>query len=83
MLKLNVINFDSQESFMEVNLDYVEFTSLRQLMWDLEYMWYSKYTDLLGEQRYGLVTTLPLFSEALVKEPVTIKPEQLLGVKEQ
>lgn len=83
MLKLNVINFDSQESFMEVDLDFTEMTNLKQLMWDYGYMWYSKYTDISGIERYGLVTTLGLFSEALIKEPVEITPEQLLEVKEQ
>lgn len=83
MLKLNVINFDIQESFMEVNLDIPEMTSLKQMMWDYGYMWYSEYTDISGIEQYGLVTTLALFSEALIKEPVEITPEQLLKVKEQ
>lgn len=80
MLKLNITQYTTGQSFMEINLDHPDMTDLKHLMWNYGYMGYGAYTSTKGEQEYGLVTTMPLFNEALTKEQAIITPEQLLSV---
>lgn len=80
MLKLNITQYTTGQSFMEINLDHPDMTDLKHLLWSYGYMWYGEYTAINGEQKYGLVTTMPLLSEALAKEQTSITPEQLLAV---